>query len=408
MERCILHCDCNGFYASVECMLRPALKEVPMAVCGDPKSRHGIVLAKNELAKAQGVKTAETIWQARKKCPDLVLVPPHRALYAKISRQLNSLYETFTDQVEPFGIDESWLDVTGSRTLFGDGKRIADTLRARVREQFGLTISVGVSFNKIFAKLGSDYQKPDATTVILREDVEQLVYPMPVGALLFVGDVAQATLERMQITTIGDLAHADSERLLQNLGKLGAQLYRYANGLDDSPVARAGTHTLPKSIGNGRTFAKNLLGAEQVRPEVIALCDTVASRLRAHHLLCAVVQVTAKDPAFRVKVRQRKLSAPSHLAKELAQAAMDLLDEHGALQAPVRMITVTAKDLWPEDGTGQQLSWFAQQHVQARQKQEALERTLDHIRGRFGEKSICWGMKAAGQRAEENGENAEK
>ena len=402
MDRCILHCDCNGFYASVECMLRPALKEVPMAVCGDPKSRHGIILAKNERAKAQGVQTAETIWQARKKCPDLVLVPPHRALYAKISRQLNALYETFTDQVEPFGIDESWLDVTGSRTLFGDGKQIADTLRARVREQFGLTISVGVSFNKIFAKLGSDYQKPDATTVILREDVERLVHPMPVQALLFVGDAARTTLQRMRIVTIGDLAHADPQRLVQHLGKLGAQLYRYANGLDDSPVARAGTHAPPKSIGNGQTFAKNLLGAEQVRPEVIALCDTVASRLRAHQMLCAAVQVTVKDPAFHVKVRQRKLAAPTHLARELAQTAMALLDENGALQTPVRMITITAKDLWPEDGTGQQISWFAQQHAMQRQKQEALERTLDQIRNRFGEKAILWGAKVE-MRAKEEG-----
>lgn len=407
MERCILHCDCNGFYASVECMLRPELKQVPMAVCGDPKSRHGIILAKNEMAKAQGVQTAETIWQARRKCPDLLLVPPHRALYTRISHELNALYETFTDQVEPFGIDESWLDVTGSRTLFGEGRQIADTLRERVREQFGLTISVGVSFNKIFAKLGSDYQKPDATTVILRQDMQRMVFPMPVGALLFVGDMAQAILHRMHIETIGDLAKADPARLQQQLGKLGGQLHRYANGLDDSPVARAGAHVSPKSIGNGRTFARNLVGAHDVRPEVIALCDTVASRLRAHHLLCAAVQVTIKDPAFHVKVRQRKLGMPTHLAGDLVQTAMEILAENGALQAPVRMITITAKELWPEDGTGQQLSWFAQQHAQMRQKQESLERTLDHIRGRFGEKAISWGMKTR-QEMGESDENVEK
>ena len=202
MDRTILHCDLNGFYASVECIGRPELRAVPMAVGGDPESRHGIILAKNELAKRRGVVTAETIWQARRKCPELVVVPPHHDRYAEYSEKVNAVYQRYTDLVEPFGIDESWLDITGSMHLFGgDARRIADEIRAVVRRELELTLSVGVSFTKTFAKLGSDYKKPDATTVIGREDVERILYPLPVGALLYVGRSAQNTLERMGIRT---------------------------------------------------------------------------------------------------------------------------------------------------------------------------------------------------------------
>ena len=223
-DRVILHCDCNAFYASVECLLHPAYRDVPMAVCGDPENRHGIILAKNERAKRFGVQTAETIWQARRKCPDLVLAPPHRDQYAIYSKRVNAIYQRYTDLVEPFGIDESWLDVTGSQRLFGSGPEIADRLRAEVQRETGLTISVGVSFNKIFAKLGSDYKKPDATTVISRENYRDIVYPLSVSALLYVGKSARETLQNMRIRTIGDLAHADRKALVASLGKIGGEL----------------------------------------------------------------------------------------------------------------------------------------------------------------------------------------
>ena len=206
MERTILHCDCNGFFASVECVLNPEYKDVPMAVCGSSENRHGIILAKNELAKKFNIKTAETIWSAKRKCPDLVLAPPHKDIYAEHSKKINKVYADFTDMVEPFGIDESWLDVTASYKLFGDGKTIADELRRRIRETFGLTISVGVSFNKVFAKLGSDYKKPDATTVISRENFKDIVFPLPVADLLYVGSKASSKLGAIGIKTIGDLA----------------------------------------------------------------------------------------------------------------------------------------------------------------------------------------------------------
>ena len=209
MDRVILHCDLNCFYASVELLSHPDLRDVPMAVCGDPNSRHGIILAKNEPAKKFGIQTAETIWQAKKKCPDLVLLPPHHDLYREYSRKVNAIYDEYTDLVEPFGIDESWLDVTHTLHLFGgDARALADALRERMKRQLGLTLSVGVSFNKVFAKLGSDYKKPDATTVISRENWKELVWPLQVGDLLYVGGAARKLLKQYGITTIGQLPPA--------------------------------------------------------------------------------------------------------------------------------------------------------------------------------------------------------
>ena len=240
MERVIFHCDLNSFYASVELLDHPELRHLPVAVCGDPDSRHGIILAKNEPAKTFGVKTAETIWQARKKCPDLVLLPAHHDKYREVSRRVNRIYQEYTDLVEPFGIDESWLDLTGTLHLFGGNARaLADQIRDRLRGELGLTISVGVSFNKVFAKLGSDYKKPDATTVITRENFRQIVWPLPVTDLLYVGRAAAQTFQKFNIRTIGDLARFDRESLFTLLGKNGAQLHDFACGLDRSPVAPA-------------------------------------------------------------------------------------------------------------------------------------------------------------------------
>ena len=240
MERVILHCDLNSFYASVELLDCPELKEVPVAVCGDPESRHGIILAKNEAAKAFGVKTAETVWQARKKCQDLILLPSHHEKYHRYSRLVNDIYERYTDLVEPFSIDESWLDVTGSLHLFHtDGKGLADQLRQEIRKELDLTISVGVSFNKIFAKMGSDYQKPDATTVITRENFRTLLWPLPVDSLIFVGASAARTLGEYGIRTIGDLARFDRSALSTILGRQGAALHDYANGVEHTSVIPA-------------------------------------------------------------------------------------------------------------------------------------------------------------------------
>lgn len=248
-DRVILHCDLNCFFASVELLDKPALWEVPVAVCGDPASRHGIILAKNEPAKKRGVQTAETVWQAKKKCPVLVLLPPHHELYKEYSKKVNAIYERFTDLVEPFGIDESWLDVTGSLHLFGgDAKALADRIRETVKAETGLTVSVGVSFNKVFAKLGSDLKKPDATTVIDRDHWRDIVWPLPLGDMLFAGKAAQRTLGQYGIETIGQLAAQPEALPEQLLGKMGHQLWRYANGLDDSAVRPSHQREPVKSV----------------------------------------------------------------------------------------------------------------------------------------------------------------
>ncbi len=388
-QRTILHCDLNCFFASVELRDHPELRELPVAVCGDPSSRHGIILAKNEAAKVYGIQTAETIWQARQKCPDLLLLPPHHREYRDISRKINALYQEYTDQVEPFGVDESWLDVTHALHLFGgDGKALADTLRRRLREEFGLTISVGVSYNKVFAKLGSDYKKPDATTVITPADLERMVWSLPASALLFVGKSTQQALEPYGVRTIGDLAKMGVQTLEAVLGKQGRQLYEYANGLDQEPVALAGSYTPPKSVGSGQTFPQNLTTWGEIRGGVARLADNVAYELRRHAMVCRTLQVTVRDPRFRDICRQRPLAVPSQFSRELSAAALDILQECWKPGSPVRALTLTAQNLLSQDDAFEQTSLFQVDNTQARQKQAHLEGAMDAIRAKFGKKSI--------------------
>ncbi len=384
-DRTILHADCNGFFASVECVRNPNLRRVPMAVCGNPEHRHGIILAKNELAKGYGIATAETVWQAQKKCPELVLVPPHHAEYEEYSHKVNAIYARFTDMVEPFGIDESWLDVTGSARLFGDGKTIADRLRRTVREELDLTISVGVSFNKVFAKLGSDYKKPDATTVFDRASVERLIHPMPVSSLLYVGRSAAKTLESMYIRTIGELAHADRAFVAARLGKMGEMIHDYANGRDDSPVARYGEGREVKSVGNGITFPRDLVGYDEIHTGAVLLADTVAARLRQSGRYATVVQVTLKSPEL-VSVQRQMGVHPTDLARDIVAAAMQLVRTHWGEKAPLRMLTVTASGLTDERESAQ-LSLFDEGEDDY-ERQSRIATAMDSIRLRFGNDAI--------------------
>ena len=389
MERVIFHCDLNSFYASVELLSHPELRHLPVAVCGDPESRHGIILAKNEPAKAFGVKTAETIWQAKKKCPRLVLLPAHHSLYREYSRKVNEIYRGYTDLVEAFGIDESWLDLTGTLHLFGgDPAALADRLRERVREELGLTISVGVSFNKVFAKLGSDYKKPDATTVITRENYRELVWPLPVTDLLYVGRAAARTFEKFGVRTIGDLAAFDRETLFQMLGKNGAQLHDFACGLDTSPVAPALQYTPPKSVGNGLTFSRNLKGREEISAGITRLSHEVAARLRRHRMKCQGVSLAIRDPGFRDISRQQRLEVPTCLAREIARAAMELAESCWNMDSPVRALTVTAIYLLPEEEAGAQLELWPDDRERRRERLERLEGTMDAIRARYGSGAI--------------------
>ena len=389
MDRTILHCDLNSFYASVELLDHPELRDQPVAVCGDPESRHGIILAKNEAAKAFQVQTAETVWQARKKCPQLVLLPAHHEKYHHYSGLVNDIYLRHTDLVEPFSVDESWLDVTGTLHLFRtDGKGLADRIRDMVRRELGLTISVGVSFNKIFAKMGSDYKKPDATTVITRENYQTLLWPLPVSDLIFVGRAAAKTLGGYGIRTIGDLARADRQALVTLLGKQGGTLYDYATGAEHNPVIPIDQMPPPKSVGNGLTFPRNLLGWEELHAGVALLSDEVAARLRQLDMKCATVSIAVRDPDFHDLSRQKGISSPTYLAREITHHAMELLRGCWNPRLPVRALTVTAQNLLPADQAGQQLDLLDPQAAPRRDKVEKIERAMDGIRGRYGKGAI--------------------
>ena len=391
-DRVILHCDLNCFFASVELLRYPALRDVPVAVCGDPESRHGIVLAKNEAAKQLGVKTAETIWQARQKAPHLITLPPHHGLYREYSRKVNAIYGQYTDLVEPFGIDESWLDITGSMHLFGgDGKSIADQLRERLREELGLTISVGVSFNKIFAKLGSDYKKPDATTVIDRGNWQAIVWPLPVGDLLGVGRSTQKLLRQYGVETIGQLAAFPRQTLETLLGKHGTQLHDYANGLENSPVRPQHEAEPVKSVGNGTTFPRNLTRWEEVRSGLAVLSDSVAGRLRRQGLYCGGVALTIRNAQFHQFSRQVRLDAPTHLQKDIYQTALALARQSWHAPDPIRALTVTALYLTDSADSFQQLDLLDGAAAQREEKQERLEQAMDAIRGKYGKGAISFG-----------------
>lgn len=389
-DRTILHCDMNGFYASVELLDHPQYKNVPMAVCGDPKNRHGIILAKNEPAKKYGIKTAETIWQAKKKCPDLVCLPPHHDKYTKYSRLINKIYLRYTDMVEPFSIDESWLDVSASIALFGSGREIADQIRETVKKELGLTLSAGVSFNKIFAKMGSEYNKPDATTVITRANYRDIIWPMDISEMFFVGKATAEKLKNTGINTIGNLANANRHLLVSMLGKHGGMLYDYANGLDEEPVSLYSEREKIKSVGHGMTFTRNLTGVDDIKAALSGLCDKVASRLRRYHMRAYGIKVDIKDPDFNVISKQKQLTAAINTAEDINRNAYDLICSFWSLKQPIRLLTITAINL-VEENEDEQLSFFGGNDAKRRRKAESVERTVDIIRSRYGSSSIVFG-----------------
>ena len=389
MDRVILHCDCNNYFASVELLDKPELRDQPVAVAGDPEGRHGIILAKNQIAKNYGVQTAETLWQAKKKCPGLILLPPHMDKYRAMSRRVNAIYLDYTDQVEAFSIDESWLDVTASRNLFGDGAAIADMLRRRVREELGITISVGVSWNKTFAKMGSDYKKPDATTVITRENVSQILYPLPVTDLIFVGKSSGQVLARHGIHTIGDLAACSMAEAEAWLGKGGKGLWLAARGLDDSPVRCYGEHEAVKSVGNGMTYPQDLVGREACIAGLTPLCESVGARLRAQHLKCRTITLQIKDPQLKVISRQKPVDPPTNLTRYLLREVIQLLESAWPEDAPVRLFTVTAGSLMDESAPVTAQLSFLEEAPREDPRQRRLEQVLDGLRNRFGQDAIA-------------------
>lgn len=381
----------NSFYAGVELLSHPELSDKPAAVCGDPESRHGIILAKNQPAKKYGIVTAETVWQAKRKCPGLVLLPAHHEKYNRFYKIINSIYGRYTNMVEPFSIDESWLDVTASKALFGDGKTIADEIRHTVKKETGLTLSAGVSFNKFFAKMGSDYRKPDATTVITRENYRNILWPLDISAMFMVGKATERKLKKSGIMTIGDLAVSDRDFLISALGSFGGALHDYANGKDDRPVAFEGEKKKIKSVGNGMTFPKDLTSSEELRTAALALSDKACARLRKHRLKAGGVKVDIKDPAFHVISRQMKLPFQTDTREDIFRGAMKLINSSVKEGSPVRLLTVTCIYLSDKDAD-EQLSFFHDSSESpSHEKESHINDAIDDIRKRFGSSSITYG-----------------
>jgi len=383
VENGILHVDMNNFYASVETLYAPQYRDVPMAVAGDKESRHGIILAKNMLAKAKGVQTAEPIWQAMRKCPGLQLVPPHHERYAYFSQLAKKIYQDYTDRVEAFSLDECWLDVYGSGLLFGDGRRIAEIIRQRVKAELGLTVSIGVSFNKIFAKLGSDYKKPDAVTEFGRREMEEIIWNMPCSDLLLVGPSTEKTLRRYGLHTIGDIARMEPGVMRSLLGRMGETLWVYANGLDDSPVQRVDAQEEPKSIGNSTTLPRDLTTDQEVRETLYSLAETVAARLRRHRMRAQEVQITVRSSDFQEIQRQKRLPGAARDSATLYQAAWELYKKENKSWA-VRLLGLRAGRLIREDE--EQVSFF--EDGDSRKRRERLEDAVDRVRERYGSESL--------------------
>ncbi len=374
----------NNFYASVECMLDPALKKYPVAVCGSVEERHGIVLAKNYAAKAFGIKTGDAVWQAKQKCRNLVVVPPHFEEYIKYSKLARNVYQRYTDQVEPYGMDECWLDVTGSRTL-GTGFEIADEIRQTIKFELGLTISAGVSFNKIFAKLGSDLKKPDAVTCIAQETFREQIWNLPASDMLGDGRATEKVLTRFGIHTIGELAEAPDCLLQGHFGKNGMALKRYANGEDTSPVMRSDYVSPGKSIGHGITTLQDLENDAEVWAVMLDLVQDIGTKLRAHRKKAGGISICIRNNELHSREWQCKFGLPTHSPTFLARAAYDLFRKSYRWELPIRSVTVRAIYLVGEDFPFQ-LDLFTD--IQTLDKQERLDEAIESIRARFGKDAI--------------------
>lgn len=378
MEKQILHIDCNKFYASVECYLHPELKNKPVAVGGSEKSRHGIILTKNEIASEYGLTVGEPLWKARQKCPDLIIVPPNFPLYMEFSQKVRKIIEEYTDLIEPFGLDECWADVTGD--WFKSGAEIADEIRQRVKKEVGITVSIGVSFNKIFAKLGSDYKKPDAVTIITKENYKDIVWPLPCSDLLMVGRATTKKLNYYGIYTIGDLAKADPKFLRSVFGKNGDMLYSYANGNDKSEVRHMDLSREIKSIGNSTTTPRDLKSNDDVKVVFTVLAESVARRMREHNLKGITLSISVRDSELESFKRQCKMPYPTNVSNELIKYATELFDANYNWNKPIRSIGLSVTDFEYDNIIQYDLG----RSVEKRERLEKLECAVDKLKKRYG------------------------
>ena len=389
LDRVILHCDANSYYASVECLYTPEIRNKPVAVGGSVEARHGIILTKNTLAKQYGVKTGEAIWQAKQKCPDLVCVPPDFPLYVRFSGKMRRIYEQYSSRVESFGLDESWIDLTNAGFTFADGVQVAEEIRLRIREELGITVSIGVADNKILAKLGSDMKKPDAVTALPPDSFREKIWDLPVQELLYVGPSTTRKLARLGITTIGGLARCDSAVLCSLLGKNGAMLKAYANGQDRTPVMPVDYHSCVKSVGNSTTPPHDLTSMDDARCIFYLLSESVAARLREGGFRARCVSISARTTDLVTRSHQLMLPRSTNLTDELAQAAVTLFSERFACGFPYRSVGLSASHLTPDDEPVQ-LDFMGCET--RRIHMEQLERSIDSLRSRYGHQIVQRGV----------------
>lgn len=385
MSPTILHADMNACYASIEQARNPALRGKAMAVCGSVEARNGIILAKSQEAKIQGVKTGEAIWEAQQKCPGLLLVPADFSLYLAYSKMAHHIYLDYTNRVEAFGMDECWLDVTGTDRLFGDGETLARTLRRRFRDELEVTISVGISDNKFFAKLGSDYKKPDAQTRIDRSNYKEVAWPLPASNLLFCGPQTTRKLARFGIHTIGDLARSDPEFIRKLLGINGYRLWLAANGRDRTPVAPYDFRPPIKSLGCGTTFRRDLVNRDEVALSLRRLAKEVEGKLLSAGLSASRLSLSVRDNTLFQMGDDLPLPYPTQNAQDLADRALDIFDGFWFWKHRVRAMTLRASRLLPQPKAVQR-AFFPD--YPAHEKKEDLSRALFAIRSRFGSKSV--------------------
>lgn len=383
--RTILHSDCNGFFASVECLYNPQYRDKPVVVCGDKDKRHGIILAKNEVAKKFNIKTGEPIWQAQQKCPELITASAHYDRYIRFSKLCREIYSDYTDNIEPFGLDEAWLDVTGSALVHGSGKDIAEEIRHRIKTELGITVSIGVSFNKIFAKLGSDYKKPDAVTVITTDNYKQLVWKLKASDLLYVGRATEKKLKQLGVFTIGDLATFPLELLRKNFGKWADILHNFSNGIDHSPVMKSDEVSAVKSVGNSTTTVRDLVSFEDVKIIFMVLCDSVCRRIREQGFRAKTVCISIRDTDLLTTTRQCKLERATNLTKDVLSACLELFKNNYTFNKNIRSLGVCVSD-FELDSTSQQPSLFTNEADIMRLEQ--LDHALDVIKDRFGNFSV--------------------
>lgn len=380
-ERVILHCDINHCYAQIEEMRHPELREVPMAVGGHEEYRHGIILAKNDLAKKCNVKTAESLREALKKCPELCIIHPDYDVYTYYSEKVKDIYREYSDKVESFGIDEAWIDVTDSVKLFGDGYSIANMIQNRVYDELGLTVSIGISFNKIFAKFGSDLVKPSGLVEITHDNFKEVVWPCPVEDLLYVGRATKQKLNAFGITTIGELADFDLGVIRDYLGKIGELIYDFANGWDISEVALNGSREPVKSVGNGVTTPKDIRSLYECRMVFEIICNAVASRLRDEGLKGKIICVYLRNTDLQYISRQIKIASATNLAVEILDHAMKLVKDNYYFEKPLRSVSLSVSGL-ESDSAYQQLNLFIDENE--RHRQRVIEETVDKIRDKYG------------------------